>query len=185
MLLDLTLNVAKNSEIFGWVECQHNKLAALGHVGTHLDTHCNSTVPLDYFRCDGVMFDVCGIAEIGLSDIDISKVMDRGFVMFYTGRINKYEYGTGEYFGEHPQLSPELIDSLIMKNIRFIGIDAAGIRRGLEHEEADKHCERNGVYVIENLINLDSIPNEKFTVFTMWINDSEMTGIKCRVIVEV
>ena len=184
MLIDLTLKVESNSPIFGWVESQLNKLAALGHVGTHLDTHSRSTVPLDYFKSRGVVFDVKGKSEIDVSDVDLSKINKGDFVLFYTGSIEKFVYGSGEYFGEHPQLSPELIDELLSRQIRFIGVDAAGIRRGDEHGIADKHCESCGVYVIENLHNLGAIKADEFTVFSMWIDDSELTGLKCRVIAE-
>jgi len=50
--------------------------------------------------------------------------------MFHTGFISKETYGTKDYFTNHPQLSNELIDALLEKNICIIGIDCAGVRRG-------------------------------------------------------
>lgn len=184
MIIDLTLNVSNNSSIYGWVESQHDKLAALGHVGTHLDTHSHTTVPIEYFKSSGIAFDVRGKSEINICDIDLSKVRKDAFVLFYTGHIEQVAYGTGEYFGEHPQLAPELMDALVEREIRFIGVDTAGIRRGDEHGIADRHCESYGVYVIENLINIGDITVEEFTIYTMWLDNSERTGLKCRVIVE-
>ena len=35
------------------------------------------------------------------------------FVAFYTGMIEKEEYGTPAYFSSHPQLSHELIEALV------------------------------------------------------------------------
>ena len=97
----------------------------------------------------------------------------------------KREEVAKEYFNDHPQLSKELIQALIEKQIHFIGIDCAGIRQHLEHEEADRLCEQGKIYVIENLCNLAKIVvDADFTVYTMWLDDEEMTGLKCRVLIE-
>ena len=104
--------------------------------------------------------------------------------MFCTGQIEKYSYGDKEYFSNHPQLSNEVINMLIDKKIRFIGIDCAGIRKHDEHEQADRLCENNRIYVIENLKCLSEITSNDFTVYTMWLEDIEMTGLKCRVLLE-
>lgn len=184
MIIDLTTVVLPDSPLIAWAESQDNPHVAMGHVGTHLDTYQKSHIPLEYFRSEGVFFDVKGREEIGIQDIDIDAVKEDSFVLFRTGRIEEYEYGTQGYFENHPQLSHELIESLIKRKIRFIGIDAAGIRRGTEHEEADRLCENNGIYVIENLKNLKEV-DMPFVVYTMWLDDLKMTGLKCRVIAEI
>lgn len=38
--------------------------------------------------------------------------------------------------------------------------------------------------MIENLCNLDQIVEKNFTVYTMWLDDEVMTGLKCRVIID-
>lgn len=124
------------------------------------------------------------IPIVSIKDIDIEKIPENSFVIFKTGQIEKYPYGDKLYFDNHPQLAMELIEVLYNKKIRFIGIDCAGIRQNLEHEKADRLCEKNGIYVIENLSNLNKITSNNFTVYTMWLNDDTMTGLKCRVLVE-
>lgn len=159
-----------------------------GHIGTHLDTYCKSPIPLDYFKSRGILIDVSHICEdrqILISDVEKNNIPPHSFVLIHTGRIERFLYGEPKYFADHPQLSHELIDWLLAKEIRFIGLDCSGIRRGDEHRDADIHCEEHGVYVIENLCNLKLIQSPVFTVYTMWLDDPSMTGLKCRVIAEI
>ena len=184
MIIDLTTMVSNNSPLVKWAKSQDNRHIAMGHIGTHLDTYEKSKIPLEYFKSVGVVFDVRETIEISLNDIDLSIIPTESFVLFRTGQIEKYSYGDKGYFDNHPYLSNSLIDSLISKKVRFIGIDCPGIRQHEEHEEADRLCEKNNIYVIENLQNLSKITSAPVTVYTMWIDDEEMTGLKCRVIVE-
>ncbi|KDR96491.1 Kynurenine formamidase [Peptoclostridium litorale DSM 5388] len=184
MLIDITTVVPNNSPLIAWAKSQDNQHVAMGHVGTHLDTYEKSNIPLEYFKSKGILFDVRDKAEVFTDDIEISKINKGDFVIFRTGQIEKYAYRAKEYFNDHPQLSKELIQALIEKQIHFIGMDCAGIRQHLEHEEADRLCEQGKIYVIENLCNLAKIVDADFTVYTMWLEDEEMTGLKCRVLIE-
>ena len=179
-ILDLTTNIDSNSPILQWAKSQDNPHIAMGHVGTHLDQYEKTNIPLEYFESRGILFDVRGIKEIGLEHIDITKVKEKDFVLFRTGQIEKYAYGEQMYF-QHPELSWKVIEALIAQKVRFIGIDSAGIRMNQEHEQADRLCEKNGIYVIENLKNLEQIQG-KIQLYTMWLDDPEMTGLRCRVI---
>lgn len=181
MLMDLTCLVPSRSTLWKTAE----DFAAAGHIGTHLDTYEKIPIPLEYFRSAGVCFDVKNIEEVQTTDIDMEGIPENGFVLFHTGRIEEYPYGSPGYGKEHPQLSHELIDELLKRHIRFIGVDCPGIRHHEEHTPADRLCEKNGVYVIENLQNLGGLPREGFTVYTMWLDDPDLTGLRCRVIVEI
>lgn len=184
MLIDLTVNVPSTSPLLAWARSKDKPHIAMGHVGTHLDTYKKSRIPLEYFRSRAVLFDVRGREETGLEDVDVSRVEKGDFIIFRTGRMESTGYGDPGYFENHPMLSKELILSLLEKGVHFIGIDATGIRRGEEHEWADRLAEDNGAYVIENLSNLEKLERTDFTVYTMWLEDPEMTGLKCRVIAE-
>lgn len=185
MLLDLTTVIAPDHPALIWARQQDNAHIALGHVGTHLDVYECRHIPLEAFRCPGVLADVRHTDEAGLADVDLDAIPARAFVLFRTGRIERHTYGEPAYFHDHPQLAPELIDALLARRIRFIGIDGPGIRRHAEHEQVDRHCERHGVHVIENLCGLgDLVPGKPFTVFTFWQDDPQRTGLPCRVIAE-
>lgn len=169
-----------------WLEKQENRHIAMGHVGTHLDTYLKTDIPEEYFERRGILIDSTAYSEIrdiDLEDIKNQDIREGDFVIFRTDRI-KRTYGTQEYFKNHPQLSQELIEFLCNKKVSFIGIDTAGIRRGEEHTPADKLCEENKIYVIENLANLDKIRSKNFLVYTMWQDDRKATGLNCKVVVK-
>lgn len=182
MITDLTLHITSDCPLLDWAQSQSNPFIAMGHIGTHLDTYEKHSVPLEYFKSREVLFDVRNRDEVQLRDIDTSLVKKGDFVLFRTGRIEEFEYGTVGYFENHPQLSQELIQALVSKQIRFIGVDCPGIRRHEDHEAADRYCERNDVWVIENLHNLHQIMAEYPEIYTMWLDSDEMTGLKCRVL---
>lgn len=184
MYIDLTTIISQDSPLASWAKSQDNPLIAMGHIGTHLDTYEKSHIPLEYFKSEGILFDVRKIAEVTPEDIDLNLVKEGDFIIFRTGRMEAYPYGTSAYFENHPQLSHRLIKKLIEKKIHFIGIDCPGIRQHSEHESADRLCEQHGIYVIENLKNVSNILVPRFTVYTMWLEDEIMTGLRCRVIVE-
>ncbi|MGD9045599.1 MAG: cyclase family protein [Desulfobacterales bacterium] len=187
MLVDLSLNVTK----FIRKEATYNlKKASFGHLGTHFDV-MNKTFPLSYVKREGIVFDVSDIEDrdIDFGDVDVSAVKENMFVAFYSGFIDKVQYGTKGYYAEHPQLSDRLIDKLLEQKISIIGIDFAGVRRGKEHTPKDQYCADKGVFIVENLCNLEKILRNKkqnyFYANTYPINFSDMTGLPCRVIAEI
>ncbi|MCF0111012.1 MAG: cyclase family protein [Erysipelotrichaceae bacterium] len=185
MIIDITLPITPKMV----TDAQGNEKKALtGHLGTHFDV-MNKVFPLEYAFRKGIVFDVSRITdrEIASEDIDITKVQEDMFVAFYTGHIRQNAYGTPEYFRQHPQLSPSLIEELVFKNISMIGIDAPGIRRGKEHTPADQFCADHGVFVIENLYNLQSVLSlsETFTAYTFPMNFLNQSGLPCRILAEV
>lgn len=182
MLIDITLRITPKMI----TDAQGNeKLTLVGHLGTHFDV-MNKEFPLEYTRRKAVVFDVSAVKDrdIDISDIEISKVRKDMFVGFYTGFIEKTGYGGKVYFTEHPQLSNELIDALLEKEISIIGVDFAGVRRGKEHTPKDQYCADHGVFIIENLCNLKAVTGECI-INTYPMNYAEMTGLPCRVVAEV
>lgn len=191
LMIDLTMKLSKDNPIFKRVLESERPFFALGHVGTHVDIMEGNIIPLDYLNSRGVVFNVeeKRKEEVSSKDVNLDLVKENDFVFFYTGQIERFEYGSQDYFKDYPQLSNELIDQLIDKKIRFIGIDAAGVRRGKEHAPIDRKCARNGVFIIENLCHLGEIKKkfqmtEGFSVTSTWWDQEGMTGLPCKVIVE-
>lgn len=186
MLIDLSVKVSK---IYTQNAISNARMAD-GHLGTHFDV-MNKEFPLRFTKLSGIIFDVSGIVDndISLTDTLLSEVRKNDFVMFHTGFISKETYGTKDYFTNHPQLSNELIDALLEKNICIIGIDCAGVRRGSEHTPKDQYCADRGVFIIENLCNLEQLLNGKafirFNVNTFPVNFEGMSGLPCRVVAEI
>lgn len=185
MKIDITLKITPKMV----TDAQGNEKKALqGHLGTHFDV-MNKEFPLDYTERRGILFDVSGIKDrdIDLFDIDMNKVTKDMFVCFYSGFIEEEGYGTKKYFTEHPQLSKDLIEALLQKKISVIGVDFAGIRRGKEHTPMDQHCANHEVFIVENLCNLRNVLKNgcTFVAHIYPMNYAEMTGLPCRVVVDI
>ena len=182
MLVDITLKITPKMT----KDAQGNlKKALVGHLGTHFDV-MDKEFPLQYIRRHAVVFDVSSVIDrdIEIADIDLDAVEPDMFVAFYTGYIDRVEYGSKEYFASHPTLSVELIDALLDKGVSIIGMDCAGVRNGKEHTPMDQLCADHGVFIVENLCNLDKVVG-RCIINTYPMNYSEVTGLPCRVVVEV
>jgi len=185
MYIDLTLKI--NRQMLTEAMLLKNE-ALVGHAGTHFDV-MNKEFPLNYTERTAIVFDVCGITnrDIGIEDVDLSQVEQDMFVAFRSGFHHKIAYGEPGYFDDHPQLSMELIDALLNKGISIIGIDFAGIRRTPEHIPTDQRCADKGVFVIENLRNLEAVlqAGGRFTAHTYPLFCENLTGLPCRVVAKV
>lgn len=184
MLYDITLSI---TTLMVRDALLNEDIARSGHLGTHFDL-MDKTFPLEYTRRKGVVFDVRGIRdrEIGIADVDTSKVEEGMFCAFCTGFLEEAGYGSERYFREHPVLSLDLIHALVSKRISIIGIDAAGVRRGKEHTPTDQWCADRGVFIVENLSSLEPlIGKENVIINTFPMNYVGLTGLPSRVIAEV
>ncbi|MEG6584264.1 cyclase family protein [Dendrosporobacter sp. 1207_IL3150] len=161
-----------------------------GHLGTHFDV-MDKTFPLDNTERRGVLFDVSHVKEreIEAGDINMDKITENDFVIFYTGCLEENKFGTPEYLQTQLELSNALITALLNKKVSMIGIDFPGIRKPAEHPQADQYCADHGVFVIENLANLDTLltatKGQPFLVHTYPVNYGGLTGLPCRVVAEV
>lgn len=65
----------------------------------------------------------------------------------------------------------------------------AGAKKPEDHHHIDLHCAEKGIFIIENLDNLDLLLKETlgkpFTVYTFPTNMSSFSGLSCRVIAEI
>jgi kynurenine formamidase len=187
VLLDLSVKVPRAMwrEIF-----QNEKMTSLGHLGTHFDV-ADQEFRLANLRRRGRVFDVRGAAgrDVEARDLDAARIEKDDFILLYTGFLQQEGYGTPRYFRSHPQLSRELIELLLGKRVSLIGIDAAGIRRGAEHTPIDRSCAQRGVFIVENLTNLDLLLQKAgdaaFEVFTFPIHFEGLSGLPCRVVAEL
>lgn len=163
-------------------------LSRQGHRGTHLDRLLGGPVPLEYCKSRGLLVEVshfCQQREVRLADLPADHIQAEDFVFFRSGLVARYGYGSQEYLNAFFELSWELINFLLTRQVRFIGVDARGVRRNQEHHQADQTCEQARTYVIENL-NLGDQPASltPFRVYTAWF-DHGGTGLPCRVVAEV
>lgn len=158
------------------------------HFGTHIDV-MDKAFPLEYVERQGIFFDISDIRdrEVTTSDIDLDKVKADMFVGFYSGFIEAKGDGTKAYLGTHPCLSKELIDALLSKKISLIGVDFSGVRNGKEHKPTDQYCADRGVFIVENLCSLRDVVKAggQGRVSTYPVRYADMTGLPCRVVVDI
>lgn len=190
MKIDLSINIKK--ELFNDLleRSLKSNRDILGHIGTHFDV-MNKEFSLENTIRNGRLFDVRSIRgrHIDSTDIDLSKIKENDFVIFYTGYLEEEAYGTEKYFTDYPVLSKDLIDYLISRKVSLIGIDTASIVKPDIHIEIDQYCADNRIFIIENLSNLELLLNaskdKDFIVYTFPIRIENISGLPCRVIAEV
>jgi kynurenine formamidase len=192
MYLDLTLSISMDDPFVSLANMDQASLMSVGHIGTHLDTYLQTAIPPEFCVRPGKVFDLRPLAG---RDADLSvlgdQTVDKGdFVIFCTGQLARYGYSTREYFtgSEFSQLSWELADHLISRQVSFIGVDAGGARQGDDHQILDHRAEDNGVYIIENIANVPRLVDEAaghgFRVITGWTGLRGFSGLSCRVVAE-
>ena len=185
--IDLTVEI--DESLWGNA-LEKRKMSAFGHLGTHLDV-MNKEFPLEKCVLKGRIIDVSSVRgkDIEIADAHFAAVSEGEFVLVHTGFLRQAGYGTEVYAKNHPQISHSLIRFLVGQKVGMIGIDAAGVRRGAEHAPTDQYCADNGIFILENLANLDllwsSAGNKSFTVYTFPLRLKGATGLPCRVIAEV
>lgn len=140
------------------------------HVGTHIDIPmhmCKSSkyiseYPLDRFIGNGVLINVVGEDIICLKEEYYKKIKENDIVLFYTGYSSKF--GEDDYFENHPVISEELAEFLVIKKIKMLGIDAPSPDK--YPYNIHKILLKNDIPLLENITNLnDLVYVEKFEVF--------------------
>lgn len=145
---------------------------------------------LDSFRTKGKLIDVSHLRdrEVKVTDLASVPIEEDDFVIFHTGYIEELGYFSRNYPLRSAELSDETVDYLIGRKVRMIGVDAAGAQKPKKHHKVDTRCAEHGVFIVENLTNLQKLlalsPRE-FTVFTAPLNRPDLTGQPCRVLAEI
>ena len=89
--------------------------------GTYIQKSLPADIPFEYCRAKGVIFDVRGQETINIDFVSRNLIRKKNFVIFRTGLMEAYKYGSEDYFNKFPEFTDELINFLITKNLSFIG----------------------------------------------------------------
>jgi kynurenine formamidase len=161
-------------------------LACSAHTATHLDlVFPDRRVELERMIGAGKVVDASQVAdmEISVENVKGQTTIEPGdFVLFRTGWSR---FAGTERYHNHPELSRELVEWLAEKRVNAVGIDALGIGLGRKHGEYDRLLARRDIYVIENLVNLEAIPQRPFTVYCFPLKIENTDAIPARVVVEI
>lgn len=150
----------------------------LRHVGTHIDIYYNFHLDESLKECRGIVLDVRGVEKIGIQILKNQDIQKGDFVIFRTGYMENFGYASDKYLcpKEAPHLTDELIDNLIEKGVKLIGIDFHCAQLGDNNERIDKYTESKGTYIVENITNLDKISNV-LKLKLKWTQSMEDTAI--------
>lgn len=176
-IIDLTQMIEENMPVYPGTEMvklrqikylktdNHNnhKLETSMHVGTHIDGPMHMTeskkyisdFPIDSFIGNGCVIDVRNKNVIEMK-AEYEEIIPQGsIVLLYTG-FDK-QYGSEEYYTEHPLVSEEFANLLVKKHVKILGMDMASPDR--MPFDIHKILLGNGVLIIENLTNVNELVN--------------------------
>jgi kynurenine formamidase len=142
------------------------------HAGTHIDGPMHLTesrsfisdLAMQSFVGEGCLLDVRGQSIIDVKANYQAIIPEHSIVLLHTGYAE--HYGQAQYYQNHPIVRDSLVRLLINKKIKLLGMDTPS------PDEAPypihKELLKNGIYIVENLTNLNQIPNEtKFEVIVL------------------
>lgn len=145
------------------------------HIGTHMDapmhmTNSNITVadiPLENLIGKGVLINAEGDMLIDNLEKYDASIDGESIVLIHTG-YSKH-FGTQRYFEEHPIISEPLAELFVRKKIKALCIDCPSPDR--YPFRIHKLLLENGITIVENCVNLDSLEDEKsYEVFIVPLN---------------
>ncbi|SFM20099.1 cyclase family protein [Pelosinus propionicus] len=193
MLIDLTLPIDeqdKNNPFFNHKDGIN--VARLGHLGTHLDIMNAANLDINRFIGTAKIVHVENIfgREIEPADFENTTDIQKGdFMIFKTDWLPTYYetdfYVTGHPQSGHPELSDTTLEYLIQKEVNFIGIDAAGVKRKEGHRKADMYCADHNIFVIENIINLNQLQQDTFKFYCFPLPLKHSSGLPVRLLAEI
>ena len=168
---EVSSTVAKD----GFTEMQ---MTMASHTGTHIDAPCHilqgarslDQFPVDRFIGKAIVIPCRGRNEISLEYLQTfeKKIAGVDFILFYTGWQEKW--GTSGYFDDCPIPTGPAAQWLTKFNLKGIGVDAFSLdsmitANAVTEENLPNHHILLGkeILLIENLTNLDKLPDCLFT----------------------
>jgi len=176
------------------------------HTGTHIGTPLHfikdgfdtSMIPLNLLIIESIVIDISKKASLNrnyllnICDIEMwekiyGEIREK-CILVRTG-WEKY-WKTKDYLGidkdgvmHFPGIKPEAVSFLIKKGVKIIGIDTHGIDGGMSKDfESNRILFENGDIHIENLKNLDKLPERGFYIFLGSLKIKGGSGSPARII---
>jgi arylformamidase len=173
------------------------KMTFCTHTGTHIDAPSHilknrrslDQFPVDKFIGRAITIPCLNLNVIGLEYLKAytKKIAQVEFILFFTGW--QYKWNTEHYFENFPVLSGEAAKWLTTFKLKGIGFDAISADRiNIPGKEASLALPNhsillgNEVLLIENLTNLDKLPEDIFTFQCMPLKIENADGSPVRAI---
>lgn len=146
-------------------DCYNNyRLETEMHAGTHIDgpmhmTDCNRYIydlPLDRFCGSACIIHTSG-EKVLKTDSKYSQIIKGKEILLIDTGMDRF-YGKEAYYINHPVLDMSFCKMLWDNGIKAVGLDAPSPDR--EPFRAHKYLLEKGVLLLENLTNVNSIPDD-------------------------
>jgi kynurenine formamidase len=167
------------------------------HIGTHVDapahmlpdTESLDRLPLDHFMGNAVTLNLSAIAsqKIDVAELEPhhGRLKKADFVLLHTG-WSKY-WGQPSYFKRFPILDRDAARWLGGLDLTGLGVDTPSLddANSIDYP-IHKHFLSRNVVLIENLTNLDQLPQTPFTVacFPLPIHQADGCPVRAVAIIE-
>jgi arylformamidase len=148
----------------------NTRLSLGSHNGTHIDAESHMIpggrmlheYPLDRFCGRGVLLDVRNGAAA--TDLDGTDIDSHCIVLLWTG-LSDALHKPG-YYSQVPDLTTNLVDRLIARGVKMVGVDAGSIDD--EPFPIHKALLSHGILIAENLVGLSALAARATSGFTVW-----------------
>lgn len=184
-------------EKHGYAELKMNMVS---HTGTHIDAPCHvlknakslDWFPMDKFHGPAIVIPCQGIKEISLDVLHRfeDRIAKTDFILFFTGW--QYKWNTPAYFDNCPVLTQEAAKWLTKFRLKGLGIDAFSLDKMVPASKVVPETLPNHyillekeILLIENLTNLDQLPDHVFTFQCFPLKVEHADGSPVRAVGEV
>lgn len=142
------------------------------HVATHIDMPAHmlndqrraSDFDIANFIGRGVVLDVRGEQQITMKTTYETLIQPQDIVLLYTGFDTVY--GEPKYYAEHPSVDVQLIEFLLQKQIKILGMDMPS--PDYAPHPVHKHLLGSDIFILENLTGLEQLLDaDNFEIFTV------------------
>ena len=157
---DIEVELENDKKIVKDGYCNHNLSMGM-HTGTHLDLPAHmledvrnvADISLEDLSGQAKIIYAAGQTEINLKSEYKDIIEKNDIILIYTGF--EKEYGSEEYYKNHPVISEELADFLIEKAIKLLGFDMPSP----DYSPFKIHDKlfANDIFILENLCNLEKL----------------------------
>ncbi len=184
-----TLSPANTYEKDGFKE---TLLSMYSHTGTHMDAPAHlfadrstlDVLPASQFVGKATVIDCTDLGEGG--SITMEQVRNNpaaeqaDFLLFHTG-WGQY-WGKPEYFGNYPCVTAEVVDFLIQTSKKGVGLDTISLDPIASLTLHRQLLSTNKAVIIENLCNLDKLPQGLFTFCALPLRYENADGSPIRAV---
>lgn len=169
-------------------------IAMYTHTGTHMDPPAHlfagrttlDQFPASQFVGTAAVIDCTDLGEGGritMAHVARNPAAQKAqFVLFRTG-WERY-WGSADYFGDYPCITPEVAHWLTESGKKGVGLDTIGLDpiadAGLTlHKQLFRE---HDIVIIENLCNLDKLPQSRFTLCALPLKHRDADGSPIRAV---